>query len=263
MKKATTLSRTLLSALCSLTLLSTTAPVFAEDNQALVSDKEKRRHETTGVLGGAVIGGLVGGPIGAVLTAGFGAWVSDLTIAKKENSLMAASLDEQREAFLALQAEYRALEARYLVTSRDVQAARIRHASFEAQAREQTVCCGDSELSLHFKTGSADIEPLYDSKLNEFAALVKKMPEAVIEITGHADRRGEDASNLALSQRRLQAVEKRLRNLGVRSRGIQTSAFGESRPVSATDNFENNFFDRRVVVKVVSPDNGMLTRADD
>jgi outer membrane protein OmpA-like peptidoglycan-associated protein len=89
------------------------------------------------------------------------------------------------------------------------------------------------------------------------------MPEAVIEITGHADRRGEDASNLALSQRRLQAVEKRLRNLGVRSRGIQTSAFGESRPVSATDNFENNFFDRRVVVKVVSPDNGMLTRADD
>lgn len=263
MKKATTLSRTLLPALCSLTLLSATAPVFADDSQELVSDKEKLRHETTGVLGGAVIGGLVGGPFGAVLTAGFGAWVSDLTIAKKENSLMAASMADQREELLALQAEYRALEARYQVASRDVQAARIRNASFEAQAREQSACCGDSELSLHFKTGSADIEPLYDSKLNEFAALVKKLPEAVIEITGHADRRGEVASNLALSQRRIQAVEKRLRNLGVRSRGIQTSAFGESRPVSTTDNFENNFFDRRVVVKVVSPGNGMLTRADD
>ena len=51
----------LLPALASLALLTTTVPALAADSTPdLVSDKEKMRHETTGVVGGAVIGGLVG-----------------------------------------------------------------------------------------------------------------------------------------------------------------------------------------------------------
>ena len=262
-------TRTLLPALCSLALLSTSIPAFAAGaaDTELVSDKEKMRHETTGVLGGAIIGGLVGGPLGAVVTAGFGAWVSELTIAKKENTLITASMEEQRRELLALEAEYRALQARHEIAQREAESARARNVSFEAEAqrnnRTLATCCSDTELSLHFKTGSAVIEPLYDAKLNEFASLVKDLPEAVIEINGHADRRGETAANLALSQRRIQAVEAHLRTLGVRNKALQTSAFGESRPDSDTDTLENNFFDRRVVVKVISAGNGMLTRAND
>jgi sortase system peptidoglycan-associated protein len=262
-------TRTLIPALCSLALLSTSTLLFAADDAdtALVSDKEKMRHETTGILSGAVIGGLVGGPLGAVVTAGFGAWVSELTIAKKENTLIVASMAEQRRELLALEAEYRALQARHEIAQREAQGARVRNASFEAEAqrtnRTLPSCCSDTELSLHFKTGSAEIESLYDAKLNEFASLVKNLPEAVIEITGHADRRGETAANLALSQRRIQAVEARLRTLGVRNKSLQTSAFGESRPASDTDTLENNFFDRRVMVKVITAGNGMLTRTND
>jgi len=256
---------TLMSALCGIVFLTATSSVLADDNA--LSGGERTKREATGVVSGAVIGGLVGGPIGAIATAGFGAWVGNLTVAKKESQLMAQALGEQEQEFIALQAEYRALEARYQVAVRDIQAARVRNASFESQDqrtnRNQAACCSDSEVSLHFKSGSTTIETLYDQKLADIAALVKDLPDTVIEITGHADRRGDSAANLALSQRRIQAVENRLRELGVRNRAIQTSAFGETRPVTETDTLENNFFDRRVVVKVVSAGNGMLTRAND
>lgn len=261
-------TRPTLSILGSALLLSTTACVYAANDPAVsISEKERLKHETAGVVGGAVIGGVLGGPVGAVLSAGFGAWVSDLTVSKKENALLAAALDGERRELLATQAEYRALQARHELALRETESSRLRNASVSQgllSAKPDTVeCCQDTELSLHFKTGSTTIESLYQGKLAEFAALLQKMPDAVIEITGHADRRGETAANLALSQRRIQAVEERLRTLGVKNRALQTSAFGESRPATDADTLENNFFDRRVIVKVLSPSNGLLTRSED
>lgn len=256
--------RSMKSALCGVALLTVALPALAAgtDNNRL-PENERTRHEVTGVLSGVVIGGLVGGPIGAVVSAGFGAWVGDLTVARKEKDLMAQSLADQQQELVALQAEYRALEARYQVASREVQTARARTASFEAQPlRNANGAIADSELSLHFKSGSAQIESHYDQKLQEFATLMKTRPNAKIEITGYADRRGESAANLALSQRRIKAVEERLRDLGVTNRALQTSAFGESRPVTDNDTLENNFFDRRVIVKVVAEGNGLLTRSN-
>ncbi len=255
----------LMYALYGAVLLTTTVPVFADVVE--LSDAERTKREATGVVSGAVVGGMLGGPIGAIATASFGAWVGNLTTANKEKELMAQALTDQGRELIAMQAEYRALEARYQVAARDAQTARMRNSSFESQAqrtnRELSVCCSDSEVSLHFKTGSMEVEKLYEQKLADIAILVKNLPEAVIEITGYADRRGEPAANLALSQRRVQAVEARLRELGVRNRAIKTSAFGETRPATDTDSLENNFFDRRVVVKVVTASNGLLTRAND
>ena len=241
----------------------------AEQPALSLSEEQRIKHESTGVIGGALIGGLLGGPIGAVATAAFGGWVSDKTIAKKENELLNTALNRQQQDLIALQAQYRALEARYQVASRESQAARLRNASFSGQDRSinnnpsVTACCNDAELSLHFKTGSISIEPLYEEKLTQFIAFVNTLPEAVIGITGHADRRGDSAANLGLSQQRVQAVEKKLKSLGLSSRALQTNAFGESRPASRIDSLEDNFFDRRVVLKIVSAGNGLLTRNND
>jgi outer membrane protein OmpA-like peptidoglycan-associated protein len=116
---------------------------------------------------------------------------------------------------------------------------------------------------MHFKTNSTNIEPFYNDKLLEFTAIARKYPDALIEITGHADRRGDSEVNLALSQRRIQTVEQRLRNMGVTAASLQTNAYGESRPVSDIDSLENNFFDRRVTVKMLTVGNGLLSRTND
>ncbi|MDG1851108.1 MAG: sortase-associated OmpA-like protein PdsO, partial [Gammaproteobacteria bacterium] len=250
-------SRSILTLIGGVALITSSLFAQAADKPALTLGEEQRlKHESTGVIGGAVIGGLLAGPIGAVATAAFGGWVSDKTIAKKENGLLNAALKQQQQNLIAMQADYRALEARYQVAKRESQAAQIRNASIAAQRRTApvnaslTACCNDTELSLHFKTGSTSIEPLYEDKLIGFVTLVNAMPEAVIGITGHADRRGDSATNLGLSQQRVQTVEKRLKRLGLSNKAIQTSAFGESRPLSSNDSLEDNFFDRRVVLKI-------------
>ena len=270
MKNSSKTFRNVIPFVCAAVLTTASALSAAADGPVTeLSDKEKTRHEATGVVGGALIGGIVGGPLGAIATAAFGGWVSEQRIAKKENDLMHTALDSQQQELVAMQAEYRALQARYQVAARNLQNARLQNASFEAEAARLTgrdnlaACCSDTELVLHFKSGSARIEPLYDEQLEAFAKLLTSLPEAVIEITGHADRAGDNGANLALSQQRIQAVERKLQSLGVRTGALQTSAFGESRPLSESDNFENNFFDRRVQMRIVSAGDGYLTRAAD
>ena len=242
--------------------------LFAANSESTkVSDQDKIRHESTGVLGGAVIGGLVGGPIGAVVTAAFGSWVSDKTLAKKENQLLNTELDRQHKELIAMQADFRALQARYQVAQRQVETTRLRNVSVpQRTARMQPEfiqCCSDTELSLHFKTNSTDIEPFYNDKLIEFTSTAKKYPDVVIEITGHADRRGDSEANLILSRDRIQMVEQRIRSMGLITTSLPTNAYGESRPASEIDSLENNFFDRRVTVKLLTVENGLLSRSND
>jgi sortase system peptidoglycan-associated protein len=244
-------------------LLATTLTATGTENPLSVAGEvNHQEYESAGVLGGVVAGALLAGPIGAVTAAAFGGWVGNQAASGRENVLLTQALTEQRSELLALQAEYRSLEARYQTASRETEAARVRQASFSSKPAI-AACCSDSEMSLHFKTNSADLETLYDAKLKTFAELVRTFPDAVISVTGHADRRGESGSNLALSQRRVDAVKNRLKGLGVTNAFVQSSAFGESMPQSDADSLENNFFDRRVVVKVIASGNSYLTHTND
>ncbi len=55
-----------------------------------------------------------------------------------------------------------------------------------------------------------------------------------IAVTGHADRSGADAYNMALSQRRANAVRDALVRAGVPANRITTTARGESQPLVPT-----------------------------
>ena len=253
--------------LCS-TALIFLAPFTKANNDSVdgISDKDRARVETTGVVGGAVIGGIVGGPIGAVVTAAFGSWVSEQSIAKKENTLLAKQLDNQRQELLAIQAEYRALQASHQVALRENRATKSRLEDLGQSNALMGVaagCCDDTEITLHFKTGSSSIEALYKNKLTEFASHASKYPRLAILVTGHADRRGEPNTNMALSRARVSEVVSTLKELGITRNHVETSAYGEESPDSNEDSFENNFFDRRVIVKLVPATSGMLTQTND
>ena len=53
-----------------------------------------------------------------------------------------------------------------------------------------------------------------------------------VRIEGHCDERGTDEYNMALGQRRADAVREYLINYGVRSENIETISYGEMRPVA-------------------------------
>lgn len=85
------------------------------------------------------------------------------------------------------------------------------------------------------------------SLLSAHAAALKANPRA-IRLEGHADERGTREYNIALGERRAQAVRSYLQSQGVRS-AIEVVSYGEEKPAVTTYNeyaFQQN---RRVEIK--------------
>lgn len=72
--------------------------------------------------------------------------------------------------------------------------------------------------------------------LKEDAKLLKERPDAKIQIEGHCDERGTDDYNLALGNRRAEAVKRYLISLGVDASRISTVSFGEEKPFCTEPN---------------------------
>jgi peptidoglycan-associated lipoprotein len=68
-------------------------------------------------------------------------------------------------------------------------------------------------------------------KLSRNADLLKSRTEFSVTIEGHADERGTNEYNLALGERRANAVRDYLGSLGVSADRLRTISYGEERPV--------------------------------
>jgi peptidoglycan-associated lipoprotein len=72
-------------------------------------------------------------------------------------------------------------------------------------------------------------------KLSRNADLLKSQPQFSVTIEGHADSRGTNEYNLALGERRANAVRDYMVSLGVAASRLRTLAYGEERPVCTED----------------------------
>ena len=66
--------------------------------------------------------------------------------------------------------------------------------------------------------------------LDRQAAWLKQYPDVIVTIEGHTDERGTTEYNLALGDRRANAVKNYLVALGIGSERILTISYGEERP---------------------------------
>ena len=66
--------------------------------------------------------------------------------------------------------------------------------------------------------------------LQENARLLKANAGAALVLEGHCDERGTPEYNLALGQRRADAVAAYLKDLGVNASAVQTVSYGEEKP---------------------------------
>jgi outer membrane protein OmpA-like peptidoglycan-associated protein len=82
-----------------------------------------------------------------------------------------------------------------------------------------------------FDTDKSDIRSNETSKITDIAAHVKQNAPMQVSIGGYADPRGTDQHNQGLSERRVNAIRDALVKAGVASDKIQTSAFGEQKPL--------------------------------
>jgi len=84
--------------------------------------------------------------------------------------------------------------------------------------------------SVFFDFDSFVIKPEYDATLHGQADFLKANPRAKLTVQGNTDERGGSEYNLALGQKRAEAVRKALGVLGVPTDRIEATSFGKEKP---------------------------------
>jgi len=205
-----------------------------------------------------VFGTAVGAAIGAMLGDGF--------FVRKRANILRVELYESQLQVAALRDEALAAQKQMQLAMSELDrvktnAARIIPASLSIASA--LPCCDNTVLSLHFRTGSSAIEPHYEEQLASLVKLANQMPTANVEITGYADRNGDAQMNLRLSRERTTSIKQYFNRMGIQNSSITTVAYGESQPLHASQSFEADFFDRRVIVRLRDSSTQMLSQLPD
>ncbi len=102
-----------------------------------------------------------------------------------------------------------------------------------------------------FETGSAKLSPLSKYELDEVVATLKEYRHMKIEIAGHTDNTGDADANMALSQRRAEAVQNYLIEHGIDPARLTAKGYGSSRPQASNDTEEGRQENRRTEFKIL------------
>ena len=85
--------------------------------------------------------------------------------------------------------------------------------------------------TIYFAFDNSTIAGDYEEMLAAHAAYLVKNVDMKVTIEGHADERGTPEYNIALGERRAQAVAKYLQALGVQADQISIVSYGEEKPL--------------------------------
>jgi outer membrane protein OmpA-like peptidoglycan-associated protein len=87
--------------------------------------------------------------------------------------------------------------------------------------------------------------------LNKLINFLQRNPLVRIEIGGHTDAVGNDASNQLLSEQRAQSVSNYLVSNQVDASRIESKGYGETTPIATNDTEEGRALNRRTEFKVI------------
>ena len=203
-----------------------------------------KSHKDIGGLGmGAIIGGLIAGPPGAIIGAAGGAWYGDRQ-GKKDNKMatLESRLREKQTELAQLQGEFTDLEARH---GMELQQVKNAQRSSALDRLSQGI-----SLTVYFRTNSASVEPEVTPRIERLAQYLTAFPEIQLHLEAHADPRGSSAYNTQLSQQRAETVRQALVQAGVPAKRIYSQAYGESMAKSASGDEEGYIYDRRVNIEL-------------
>jgi peptidoglycan-associated lipoprotein len=101
-----------------------------------------------------------------------------------------------------------------------------------------------------FAFDRSDITPESQQILERQADWLRRYPNVTVTVEGHCDERGTREYNLALGERRAQAVKNVLVALGIPASRISTISYGKERPAVVGSSEEAYAQNRRAVTTV-------------
>ncbi len=107
--------------------------------------------------------------------------------------------------------------------------------------------------SIYFDYNTYTIKPEYQRMLEQDFAALKTMPQVNLRLEGNADERGSREYNLALGQKRAEAVRHALALLGVPDSRMEAVSYGKEKPRATCHEEKCWAEDRRADVAVKRP----------
>ena len=180
-----------------------------------------------------------------------------------------SSTGETTDARASAQAAQVAVEAASLAqTQADAQALKDAQALADAEAAQKAADNAVAQVAaqkqqaqkaaqalahiIYFDFDQSTIKPEFRTALNSHAAYLRQNLSARIVLEGHADERGTREYNIALGERRGNAVSRYLVVQGVSIEAIEVVSFGEERPVNSGSESASLSENRRVEVRYVN-----------
>jgi outer membrane protein OmpA-like peptidoglycan-associated protein len=113
-----------------------------------------------------------------------------------------------------------------------------------------------------FELAQAEINPRQQQNLAAAAQTIQKLVQtatsagrnAVVELIGHADSSGPEATNVLLSQERAENAMRVLVRLGIPAQSLRATGVGLSSPLRPETDEENRQYNRSVTFRVVGPE---------
>lgn len=99
--------------------------------------------------------------------------------------------------------------------------------------------------SARFPEGTAEILPDHALELDRVVAIMQALPNISVLVVGHADQRGDDLANFAISDERARAVVNYLLYLGISQTRLASRAAGESDLLTIGDDSTSLALNRR------------------
>jgi len=88
------------------------------------------------------------------------------------------------------------------------------------------------ETTINFEFDKSTIEPRFTVILDAHAKLLVDHPSQSLTVEGHADEQGTPEYNIALGERRANAVATYLENMGVSASQLTIVSYGEEKPAN-------------------------------
>jgi outer membrane protein OmpA-like peptidoglycan-associated protein/tetratricopeptide (TPR) repeat protein len=111
--------------------------------------------------------------------------------------------------------------------------------------------------NIFFDVGQSDIKNESMVELERIRDLLATNSFLKVQINGHTDNSGNDATNMALSLRRAEAVVNYLMSKGIETTRLSAKGFGSQRPlVSNDDETEGRAINRRTEIEIIEASGG-------
>lgn len=202
------------------------------------------------------VAGAIGGPAGAAFGAIIGAKLGD-TVSR------AGKADRLEGQVQGLQAELADQRSRSDALRRSLDDAGRDLASVRRQLQDKLPAeslAEGVELDLFFRTAESTLGEDELAQLKRLAVLTRARVDFRLQLDGHADGRGAEQFNQALSEARVSAVRQALEEQGVSPDRILSGAWGESRALAIEGDLDGYAMDRRVRVRLLTDGNELSAR---